>query len=170
MKKFSVVELLFISALFVSVQAHSTHYQNEDPFDLGTLDAGSTWFSEYHRPYEWFEDTWTFNLDQTSTVAVEIKDFDIDIDFYGLNIQLLGIDNLAVEFEGQVGGEYDWLVQTLGPGTYTFDISGDVDGWWGGFYKGKIDVQPVPLPGAAILFVSSLMSLLGFRRKSEASA
>ena len=154
---------LFTAAVAASTPAYSKSYS--DPFDLGTLDEGLTWFSEYHRPYEWFEDEWTFSLDQTSTVAIEVKDFEYDIDLYSNNIQILGIDNLQVEFEGQVGGEYDWLMQTLAAGTYTFSVSGDVDGKLGGFYKGKVDVQPVPLPAALLLFGSSLMGLVALARK-----
>lgn len=163
MNKILAVAALFLSALFVSAPAYSTYFHNNDSLDLGTLDQGETWFSNYSSPYDGsFEDVWTFSLDQASRVSIEIKD--IDFGFYGF--QLLNINDLTVAFEGQIGGEYDWLTETLEAGQdYTFVVSGEVDGKWGGFYKGKIDVQPVPLPASAILFISGLVGLLGLRKQ-----
>jgi len=53
----------------------------------------------------------------------------------------------------------------LSAGTYVLEVRGDVVGASGGSYSGVLNIAPVPVPAAAWLFGSSLLSLVSLRRK-----
>lgn len=61
------------------------------------------------------------------------------------------------------------LLATLGPGTYTLELSGNGNGT--SSYGGTLDIRAVPLPAAALLFGSGLIGLvaLGRRKKTQKS-
>ncbi len=53
----------------------------------------------------------------------------------------------------------------LSAGTYVLEIRGNVSGSAGGSYSGSLNVAPVPVPGALILFGSALSGVLAARRR-----
>lgn len=53
----------------------------------------------------------------------------------------------------------------LGAGTYVLEIRGNITGAVGGSYSGTLNVEPVPVPAAALLFGSALSGLVAARRR-----
>lgn len=53
----------------------------------------------------------------------------------------------------------------LGAGTYVLEFRGSVSGPFGGGYAGLVNVQPVPIPGAAWLLGSAVLGLAGAARR-----
>lgn len=152
---------LFVLTIAFSASVHSA---SMDPVDieLGDIAAGEFLLSQHHDAGVWFGENLIFTIDQPSTVSVSVT----DIQFANSSG---AVNNFLVAFGDERGVEGDVLVRTLDAGTFSFYVSSDVSDQSDIYYFASIDVQPVPLPAAAVLFVSSLFGLFGLRRRSLAA-
>ncbi len=118
-----------------------------------------------------FNDPWTLVISGGSTGA--IGSF-LDVQLNMAPLVNTNIVNMAITSSSPgltINGAGDvWSVQASSPGTYTFNVTGELTiGVTGGSYNVGLTetVAPVPIPPAALLFGSALIGLAGLRRKKE---
>ena len=149
--------------------------------DLGLLDPGETidFGSSIENPGT-FNDTFTFSLESSATLTVDASSLLFEpfgsplIGIENLSLELFQLDPLPVSFIAGFdvtgpGGGGALIDLVLGAGTYFFHVSGEAIGAPGaigpsfdvasGIYAGEIAV--VPLPPAAMLFLSALACVFG---------
>ena len=149
--------------------------------DLGILGPGSTidFGNAFEDPGS-FNDTFTFTLENTATISLDASSLLFApfgsplIGIENLSIDLFQIDPLPVSFIagldiGGPGGGGSLTDLVLDAGSYFFHFTGDAIGAPGaigpvfdvpsGVYAGEIAV--VPLPPAAMLFLSALACVFG---------
>ena len=149
--------------------------------DLGLLDPGATidFGSSIENPGT-FNDTFTFSLESSATLSIDASSLLFEpfgpplIGIENLSLELFQVDPLPVSFiagfdVSSPGGGGALIDLMLGAGTYFFHVSGEAIGAPGaigpsfdvasGIYAGEIAV--VPLPPAAMLFLSALACVFG---------
>ncbi len=149
--------------------------------DLGVLDPGETieFGSSIESPGT-FNDTFTFTLESSATLSLDASSLLFApfgsplIGIENLSLELFQIDPLPVSFIAGFdvsgpGGGGALIDLMLDAGTYFFHMSGEAIGAPGavgpafdvasGIYAGEIAV--VPLPPAAMLFLSALACVFG---------
>ncbi len=149
--------------------------------DLGVLDPGETieFGSSIETPGT-FNDTFTFSLESAATLSIDASSLVFApfgsplIGIENLSLELFQIDPLPVSFIAGFdvagpGGGGALVDLMLDAGTYFFHMSGEAIGAPGavgpafdvasGIYAGEIAV--VPLPPAAMLFLSALACVFG---------
>ena len=135
---------------------------NAKTIELGKLDTGSYSFTDVITFGQSFTDYVGFNLDDTSQVSSFIKSFDLSV----FSFDLLGIDNFSATLQHLGSGGFQNISNfsgspisfddLLGPGEYRIALSGIGSGFFGGLYRGSLQVAAVP---EADVWV---MLLLGF--------
>lgn len=128
------------------------------------------------------EEEYLFTLDQEALVSTSVESLFNDdagfvfIDIDNLETSLTGPNGTTVFPGTDVPGDGAFSnsgTLTLGPGAYSFLITGDAVGRTGGAYIGAItvitDVSAIPIPAAGLLFFSGIAAL-GLVRSKRASA
>ena len=140
-----VVKLFSAVLLFAGVgSAHAV------TIDLGTVSDGSYGFGRAVNFGETFTDYVNFNLDTSADVTSFIKSFDMSI----FGFDLIGIDNFSTGLQRLDGGGYSSIASLtsnpasfddlLSPGAYRFSVAGTASGFFGGIYRGTLQVAAVP--------------------------
>jgi hypothetical protein len=148
---------------------------NAKTIDLGDVQAGGSYsFTDVITFGQSFTDYVGFNLDDASQVSSFIKSFDMSI----FSFDVLGIDNFAATLQhlGQGGfqnvssfsGSPISFDDLLGPGEYRVALSGIGSGFFGGIYRGSLQVAAVPEADVWImLLVGFGVVLFQLRRKQR---
>jgi hypothetical protein len=87
--------------------------------------------------------------------------------YNGSDVKLAGAGGSLGASNGEVTLDYTGL---LGPGTYTLAVSGSANieqGFTSGGFTGNVQVSPVPVPGALLLFGTALLGLGGFAGRGK---
>jgi hypothetical protein len=116
-----------------------------------------------------FTDTYSFFVNNNSSVGGEVDNLPLSLTFRGLTAQILNILNLNLALDGPSGslasaaaGSSLNYANLLSDTPYTFVVSGTGTGQAGGTYAIAYNVSPVPLPAALPLLGAGLLSLGGF--------
>jgi hypothetical protein len=143
--------------------------------DLGTLEAGGDYsFTDVITFGQSFTNYVGFNLDNASQVQSFIKSFDLSV----FSFDLLGIDNFSATLEHLGSGGFQKVAtisgnpisfdDLLGPGEYRIGLSGIGSGFFGGLYRGSLQVAAVPEADVwVMLLVGFGVVLYQLRRKQR---
>lgn len=188
MKRFAqfLSSLLIVGTLALgSVAAHAK--VNTSTTDLGTLAPNATieFDNAFSGKTNKFVDYFTFNLANAASFSSVTSSFSLG-NLYGidhLQVRLYSGDvpfNNAADplasawitlFDGPFGLEA-WngvlFPLTLSAASYTLQVSGKVNGLFGGMYEGALSVSPIPEPSTYAMLLVGL-ALFGFaaRRRSQ---
>ena len=124
---------------------------NASTTNLDTVGTGTYNFGKVLSFGESFTDYVNFNLDTSAEVSSFIKSFNMSF----FNFDLLGIDNFSAKLQSKgSGGTFTTLLSSvanpisfddfLGPGSYRLAIAGTASGFFGGVYRGTLQVAAVP--------------------------
>lgn len=137
-----------LAAILILATAGTAHARTTD---LGTLDSGLYSFGNVLSFGESFTDHVSFTLDTAADVASFIKSFDMSL----LGFDLIGIDNFTASLQRATTSGYTTLFSAtatspisfddfLAPGSYRLSIGGTASGFFGGLYRGTLQVAAVP--------------------------
>jgi hypothetical protein len=124
---------------------------NASTTNLDTVGTGTYNFGKVLSFGESFTDYVNFTLDDSAEVSSFIKPFNMSF----FNFDLLGIDNFSARLQSKgAGGSFTTLLASaanpisfddfLGPGSYRLAIAGTASGFFGGVYRGTLQVAAVP--------------------------
>jgi hypothetical protein len=148
---------------------------NAKTIDLGEVQAGGSYsFTDVITFGQSFTDYVGFSLADASQVTSFIKSFDLSI----FSFDLLGIDNFSATLQhlGSSGfqniasfsGNPISFDDLLGPGEYRIALSGLGTGFFGGVYRGSLQVAAVPEADVwVMLLVGFGVVLFQLRRKQR---
>lgn len=149
---------------------------NAKTIDLGTVEAGGSYsFTDVITFGQTFTDYVGFSLDDASQVQSFIKSFDLSV----FSFDLLGIDNFEATLQHLGTGGFANVAtfsgspisfdDLLGPGEYRIALSGMGTGFFGGLYRGSMQVAAVPEADVwVMLLVGFGVVLYQLRRKQHA--
>jgi hypothetical protein len=148
---------------------------NAKTIELGDLQAGGSYsFTDVITFGQSFTDYVGFSLTDASQVTSFIKSFDLSI----FSFDLLGIDNFSARLQHLEAGGFQNVANfqgspisfddLLGPGEYRIALSGVGSGFFGGLYRGSLQVAAVPEADVwVMLLVGFGVVLFQLRRKQR---
>jgi len=130
--------------------------------DFGELSAGESAGSAQFVSGA-VSDTFSFTLTDPLVASIVIDSADLDPYFLIADFAALA-DSASIVFAFDAADNSYSFVGALDAGTYSFDVTGDATGIFGGQYLVAVGVTPIPLPAAFWLFSAALLML---RRKAS---
>lgn len=135
-------------------------------YDLGTLSDNFNYTNiVYHQPSSsTFSDLFTFTIPESYTA--DITAFAQNLNLFGL---ILNIKDLDINLDQGTPGETTFA--DLASGNYAFDVSGQSNGFLGGFYGIRLagNLTPVPEPATYFMLLAGL-GLVGVMARRRSSS
>jgi hypothetical protein len=165
-----------IRALGLCLVLGATGAANAKTIELGDLQTGGNYsFTDVITFGQSFTDYVGFSLNDSSQVTSFIKSFDLSI----FSFDLLGIDNFSATLQhlGQGGfqnvskfsGSPISFDDLLGPGEYRVALSGIGSGFFGGVYRGSLQVAAVPEADVWVMLLVGFGAVLYQLRRKQRS-
>jgi hypothetical protein len=114
------------------------------------------------------DDVFSFSLAESLLVSIVIDSADLD-PYFGIGSFSALADSVAVAFTFNPADNSYGFAGVLDPGVYSFDVTGETTGIFGGQYLVAVGALSVPLPGAFWLFSAALL-MVGRRNALRATS
>lgn len=164
--------LLFVADLsFASMQHVETiSTANLPNVNMGSLEVGKTYSATaLVSGVDEFTHNYTFTVGAPFSFGLGLSNNEITLTNPYVSVVLYDLASYSAELwdaAGRIASGMSFVTNTLTASTtYTLKIIGDPNGLVGGSYTFGATVNPVPVPGAVLLFGSGLLGLVGLRRR-----
>jgi hypothetical protein len=135
---------------------------NATSVDLGVIGPGDLIGSSFtYSAGTTFDDEWTFTLDQDLLTSISVESNQLIPVF---SITDFDVSSSDISFTFDPADTSFGFIGPLLAGTYTFDVSGTVDGLLGGQYQVIIGTV-IPLPASIYLLCGSVLALFATGRR-----